>query len=276
MARAKRGRRKWSVERVVEELRRIQRAGKLRITATALINSGYTGLASAIHKYVGSFDRARRLAGIPHPGRLSSERKKWDEDVVIGELRRRHREREPLASKEVPSKLRDAAIFYCGSYQNAIEMAGLDYAKIRRSSPAWTRAALISALQRGAKSKKTGVGNDGPVPPSVWLAARREFGSIAAALAAAGLDRHAMLRTIKLDDRELGRRLRHLIKANRMMTAGTLRATPLGRVVVRRFGNLERGLERLGIRWKPRKGRKGPGRHASGGRLIEIARADLG
>jgi len=169
MARAKRGRRKWSVERVVEDLRRIQRAGKLRITATALINSGYTGLASAIHKYVGSFDRARRVAGIPHPGRLSSERKKWDEDVVIGELRHRHREREPLASKEVPSKLRDA-IFYCGSYQNAIEMAGLDYAKIRRSSPAWTRAALIAALQRGAKSKKTGVGNDGPVPPSVWLA----------------------------------------------------------------------------------------------------------
>lgn len=258
MARAKRGKRKWSVELVVEELRRIQRAGKLRITATALINSGYTGLASAIHKYVGSFDRARRLAGIPHPGRLSSEREKWDEDVVIGELRRRHRDDEPLASKDVPSKLRDAAIFYCGSYQNAIEMAGLDYSKIRRSSPAWTRAKLIAVLQRGAKSKKTGVGDDGPVAPAVWLAARREFGSVAAALAAAGLDRRTMLRSVKLDDHELGRELRRLIEADRTMTAGALRALPLGRVVARRFGTIARGLKLMGIRWKPRQRRKGP------------------
>lgn len=257
MSRTKRGRRKWSVELVVEELRRIHRAGKLRVTATALINSGYTGLASAIHKYVGSFDRARRLAGIPHPGRASSERMKWDEDAVIGELRRRHREHEPLANKEVPSKLRDAAIFYCGSYQSAIEMAGLDYSKIRRTSPAWTRAGLIVALQRGARSKKTGVGSDGPVPPAVWLAARREFGSVAVALAAAGLDRRTMLRKVKLDDRELGRELRALIDANPTMTAGTLRATPLGRVVVRRFSSLERGFKRLAIRWRPHEGGNG-------------------
>ncbi len=227
------------------------------MTATALINSGYTGLASAIHNYVGSFDRARRLAGIPHPGRTSSERLQWDEDVVIGEIRRRNREHEPLANKEVPSKLRDAAIFYCGSYQNAIEMAGLDYSKIRHTSPAWTRAGLIAALQRGARSKKTGVGSDGPVPPAVWLAARREFGSIAAALAAGGLERRTMLRRVKLDDRELARELRALIDANPTMTAGTLRATPLGRVVMRRFSTLERGLKRLRIRWRPRAGGKG-------------------
>jgi hypothetical protein len=157
----------------------------------------------------------------------------------------------------VPSKLRDAAIFYCGSYQNAIEMAGLDYSKIRRSSPAWTRAELIAALQRGAKSKKTGVGDDGPVAPAVWLAARREFGSLAAALAAAGLDRRAMLRRVKLDDRELGRELRRLIEANPTMTAAMVRAAPVGRVVVRRFGNLGRGLKQLRIRWKPRARAKG-------------------
>ena len=50
-----------------------------------LIAAGHSGLASAIHKYVGSIHRARRLAGIPSPGRREpDEIQHWDEyDYVV-------------------------------------------------------------------------------------------------------------------------------------------------------------------------------------------------
>ncbi len=56
--------RRWSVGTVVPELRRIHRTGRVRMTASPLITAGHASLASAIHKYVGSSVRARRLAAL--------------------------------------------------------------------------------------------------------------------------------------------------------------------------------------------------------------------
>ena len=73
---------------IVEELQRIDRAGRVRITAIALVAAEHTGLASAIYKHIGSFERARQLARIPSPGRLSPYTiESWGEDRVIGEIR---------------------------------------------------------------------------------------------------------------------------------------------------------------------------------------------
>src|SRR4051794_21041169 len=89
---ASRPRRRWSIETIVDELQRLHREGHLRMTATDLISHGHTGLASAIHKYIGSFDRARELARIPHPGVLQPEvRERWDEQRVLAEIRARDR-----------------------------------------------------------------------------------------------------------------------------------------------------------------------------------------
>jgi len=248
-------RRQWSVEAIVEELRRLERTG-VRMTMTTLIYNGHTGLASAIHNYIGGIARARRLAGIPEPVPLQFERESWDEDTVVATIRARHRAGESVAYRSVPTKLADAAVYHCGTWKNAIELAGLDYAKVRRSSPAWSRAEIVAALRAGARSGKTGTGAKGPVSNAVWLAARREFGSARKALAAAGLDPDKILRTRRLDDRELARAVRRLVREDPATSEGQLRSLPLGRVVVRRFGTLERGLRRLGIRWRPKRKRR--------------------
>ena len=239
------------METVVAELRRIHLAGRIRITANALIAARHTGLASAIHKYVGSFDRARRLAKIPAPGRREpDEIERWDEQRVVGEILGRHRDKEPLALKQTPTKLVDAAVYYYESWKAAIEAAGLDYDKIRRSNAPWSRERVIDALRTAARSNRQGVGADGAAPPAVWLAARRMFGSVRAALDAAGIEPGQVFRRTRLDDSELARAIRRLVRERPQMTIGDMHRAKLGRVVVRRFGTIEHGLKRLGVRWK--------------------------
>jgi hypothetical protein len=243
--------RRWSKDAVVAELKRLDRVGQ-RMTANALVDAGHTGLASAIHKYVGSFDRARRLARIPSPGRLSPDsREHWDEDRVVDEIRIRHRDGESLAYKQVPTKLIDAALYYCDSWKNAIEMAGLDYSSVRRSNAPWSRAEIVEALREAAASNRKGVGRDGAIPVDVSLAARRTFGSVRAALVVARLKPEQVFRRTRLDDRELATALRKLVRERPKMSRGDIRRAPLGRVLARRFGSVERGLVRLGIRWRP-------------------------
>lgn len=247
------------MDTVVAELRRIHLAGRVRMTANALIAARHTGLASAVHKYVGSFDRARRLAKIPNPGRREpNEIERWDEQRVIGEITDRHRSGEPLAYKQAPTKLVDAGVYYFRSWRAAIEAAGLDYEKIRRSSAPWDRDSIIAALRTAARSERRGVGVDGGAQPAVWLAAQRRFGSVRAALDAAGIKPELVFRRTRLDNDQLARALRRLIREHPNMTAGEMRRTKYGRVVTRRFGSIDRGMKKLGIRWTPAPPRRRP------------------
>ncbi len=257
-SRARTSHRRWDEATVVAVLRRIHRAGRVRMTANALIAAGHTGLASAIHKYVGSFDRARRLAKVPTPGRLEpDEIEHWDERRVVSEILERHRDDEPLAYKQAPTKLVDAAVYYYESWKAAIEAAGLDYDEIRRSNAPWSRERIIEALQEAARSKRRGVGAEGAAPPAVWLAARRTFGTVREALAAAGIEPEQVFRRTRLDDHELATALRRLVHQQAKMTMGDMRRAPLGRVVMRRFGSIESGLATLGVRWKAEPSRGG-------------------
>lgn len=224
----------------------------MRITANTIVAAGHSGLASAIHKYVGSFERARRLAKIPSPGRRRPDViEHWDETRVVDEIVKRHRAGESVAYKQAPTKLIDAALYYCGSWKEAIEMAGLDYESIRRSSPAWNRTRILAALRSSAKSPRRGVGRDGAIAPALSLAARRAFGSLRSALAAAKLPPNKLLRRTRLSDEELAEAVRRLFRERPTMTRGDLNRSPLGRVLKRRFRAAARGLRQLGIAWTP-------------------------
>jgi hypothetical protein len=57
-------------------------------------------------------------------------------------------------------------------------MSDLDYAKIRLSNPPWSREQILAALRKGAKSKRTGIGDDGFVTGPIAHVARQEFGRV--------------------------------------------------------------------------------------------------
>lgn len=58
----------WSVERVINELRALDRRGVV-LRAWDIYESGTPGLLFALYKYIGSMKAARRLARLPEPAR---------------------------------------------------------------------------------------------------------------------------------------------------------------------------------------------------------------
>jgi hypothetical protein len=80
--------RRWSADRVVEELRRRANAG-LATTERALRKAGRIDLIGAIQRYFGSIVRARRVARIPGPpppvhGERPRRRSAWHKARRLG------------------------------------------------------------------------------------------------------------------------------------------------------------------------------------------------
>jgi len=250
---------------VINELRRIQRRERVRITSHALSAAGYQGLLSAIYVIIGSVPRARRLAGIPDPGYHPPDTiHRWDEDSVISEIRARYRRKQSLASAKVPLTLREAAGRYCGGWRAAIEMAGFDYESIRLHRRAWTREELIALVRDTVKSRegRTDALSLSKLVESSHRAIRRLFGGLRGALLAAGIDPAIGRKRASSEwssNAALVAALRAYVARNPPPTSGQLFKSRLGRQAVFRFGSREAVIRNIGVsRWSPRRTRPVP------------------
>jgi hypothetical protein len=225
--------RKWSTERVIDELRRVHRNGG-PTTVPALIKAGRYDLVSAVHSYVGTIARARRLAGIPEPARRSVQGERWDDERVIAEIIARHEAGESIASSKVPSRLENAAIRYFGSWANAVEAAGFGYDQIRLIRERYTKQEVIDLLRALARehpeTRLTDLHSH-----SAWGAMVRLFGSIQNALHAAGLagwpksefeiwNRRRVIAALREQHKTGARRRDALVNAAAIRYFGSLRA----------------------------------------------------
>ena len=247
-----RRRRRWSRARVLDELRRLGRRRDLKITAKGLADAGYAGLVSAARTYLRSLPRARRLAGLPDPPFAGGVRERWDDDRVIHEIQHRHRAKLPLAVTKVPRKLVDAACKYCGSWGEAIEMAGLDYEAVRLRRAAWRRDDVLVAL-RVARNRNSGGGSPGRPGAVLSRHARRWFGSLRDAALAAGVDPEALRRRVRWTRQDVVDGLRRLARDRPALTITELRRMKLGVAAERRFGSVVTALERADIEHWPRR-----------------------
>ena len=111
----------WSLERVVSELRQLHAGGEV-ITYAALRAAGYGALLSAAERYVGSFSRAIKLAGI------EPARPLWTPDRVLAEIKRLHSEGVELSSEQLTNSghagLVQAARRHFGGWPDAVTAAG--------------------------------------------------------------------------------------------------------------------------------------------------------
>ncbi len=111
----------WSLERVVSELRQLHAGGEV-ITYAALRAAGYGALVSAADRYVGSFSRAIKLAGI------EPVRPLWTRDRVLAEIKRLHGQGVELNSQQLTNRrhagLVQAARRHFGSWPEAVTAAG--------------------------------------------------------------------------------------------------------------------------------------------------------
>jgi hypothetical protein len=177
--------RRWTAERVVAEIRRLHRRG-IVIRHEDLIDAGREDLAGAIRVYLGSIVRARILARVPHPERRLFEPEAWDEDRVVSEIVDLHEKRKPVAYSRAPKRLVNAGVRLFGSWQTAIEAAGLDYAKVRLRRPGFDDERALEALRELADERPhLTLGELHNLP--LGLALLRRFDSIEKAARLAGL-----------------------------------------------------------------------------------------
>jgi hypothetical protein len=139
--------RKWSQQAVIDAIRRLHRQG-VRITSRDLVRAGHQRVERAAACYAGGLRRARRLAGVPDPTRRRPESlQQWDEATVVSEIVACHRAGEPLARSKVSTALLVAGRRRFGSWQAAVEAAGIDYASVRLNK-SWSDEDLLEEIRR--------------------------------------------------------------------------------------------------------------------------------
>jgi hypothetical protein len=240
--------RKWTRQRVVEELRKLRG----EVITWRVLDEEHPRLAGAVRSHFGSLVAARRAAAVRGPdSRKGRSEPKWDADLVIAEIKRRHRAGESLATRDVrylPGGLWRAAERHCGSWRAAIELAGFDYQRIRLIQR--YDVDQIASAVRALAARRPRLHVDAFRRDVLGRAALRRYGSIARMRTALGLDhwpverRHAVLTRA-----DLQARFRRRVDAGKAVTAEALRQDDpqVVTALLRIFGSWTAGLRALRI-----------------------------
>jgi hypothetical protein len=176
--------RKWSVEAVVAELRRLHRRGQ-RLSRPALAAAGRHDLLSAIANF-GGIQAMRRRARVPEPTSSGGAfEQRWDEELVVATIRDRHARGESLAYTKAPSSLTSQGQKRFGSWRNAVTAAGFDYDAVTLARR-WKDEELIAAL-RALRRTAPKLTRTGLLRNRIGGAAKQRFGGLDSALERAGI-----------------------------------------------------------------------------------------
>jgi hypothetical protein len=186
---------------------------------------------------------------------------RWSKDAIGIEILRLYAAQEPLNYGDVQKsnlRLLRAATRYFGSWQAAVEYAGLDYDRIRRYK-VWTRERIVEQIttyfSQGKDLAWRYVSTE--LDPALAAAAIRSnrFGSWREALRAAGLDYEEIRRHRKWSDEQILTELRRLqeIGASLRVSDAAQHSPSLVAAARRRFGGwyeavVEAGLDELQAR----------------------------
>ena len=170
--------RRWSKERVIKELQTWHRAPPTDM------DDWDQGLASATMRFFGSWKKALHAAGL-EPRR----HRKWTRQRVIRAIQDRHVHGRSINGVEHRNRsLVWAARYYFGGWQQALEAAGLgDQFQVKRTPRPWCREFVVAEIQalhqRGLLLGKVWLED-----PTLYSAAKHEFGSWRAAVTEAGFE----------------------------------------------------------------------------------------
>jgi hypothetical protein len=233
-----------------EELLRTLRARSRRGAALrySSVLTDEPRLVRAVVKRFGSWRAGLEAAGLAVAGN-----ERWSQTRILDELRRRHLDGLSLATRQAPRNLQSAAAIYFGSWRSAIERAGLDYGAIRLQRATWSRAEVIAAIRASATSERRGIGPDGFIAVQVARAGRRLFGSVRAAIVAAGCDPARVQARQRRTDEQIAAELRRLARERPDMSITELHTCHLGMAAKTRYRTLSAALERAGISNWPRR-----------------------
>ncbi len=180
---------------------------------------------------------------------------RWSKDEIAMEIRSLFLDGEELNYTSVEKNhlaLLRAACRYFGSWKDAVEFSGLDYAKIRKYK-AWTKNKIVDRIKelhrREVDLSWRNVSTK--VDPALAAAAVRpnRFGGWRAALEAAGLDYDEIRRYREWDETLVIQEVRDLHEAGGACNSRDVQENvpPLFHAARRRFDNWDSTLEAAGL-----------------------------
>jgi hypothetical protein len=206
------GRRSWTTERVIAEIRRLHRKGQ-HMSQNAVAKAGRMDLLLAAARLFGSWTRAREHAGVQLAKRRSHPKSAWDDTTIVSEIQARHGRGEPLAVTKTPSSLVSAAQRIFGSWREAIEAAGFQYDEIVLARR-YDDDDLLEWLRALARTRPDMTLYDLDRHGQHTVACRRRWGSLEAAAEAAGLSGWPVrVRHEAMSRDEVVKTLRRLVRA---------------------------------------------------------------
>lgn len=251
--------RRWTDEQIIEEFR-------------ALFNRGVPMTC----KGVGGADRALFQAALYHFGTLKkvlqaaklpwANERIWNKGKIVAEIMRLHAEGVDLSASRVTytnGGLHQAAIKSCGSWKNAMSLAGIIPREYCRKTVeprlCWTDEDIINRLRA---LEMSGVGMSakgiGTADYKLYLAAKRHFGDLSGALEMAGLHSVDRLRRSTWTDRKVITEIQRLKESGEDLSCivAVHNHSELYRAGCKYFGTWTDTLTKAGI--DPQKVRKRP------------------
>ncbi|MDR1144912.1 MAG: hypothetical protein LBK71_02100 [Verrucomicrobiales bacterium] len=185
----------------------------------------------------------------------SRKNRKWSAAIVLEEIRQWNLRGEPLYSHHVRKNFQEllaAGIRYYGSWQAAVEKAGIQYNEVRKYQH-WTKDGIVAQIQELFKQ-----GADlsframmlSSYNSMVYAAIRpKHFGSWKTALTAAGLAPNEIYRYRSWNEETILDEIRRLKEQGVDLSSKTMdeTANPLIATARRRFGNWGAAVEKAGI-----------------------------
>lgn len=183
---------------------------------------------------------------------------KWNKETIASEILRRHEagldlSYSGMAREDLP--LLRAATRYMGSWQAAVEFAGLNYDDIRRYK-SWTNERIIERIRElHAKGDDLSWRHVSlTLDPSLAAAAtkRSHFGSWKSALEAAGLNYDDIRRYRDWSDEEILRKVRDLYAQGQPLNAKSMERDNITLITAarRRFPSWDRALAAAGLDYR--------------------------
>ena len=196
--------------------------------------------------------------------KTSRKNLRWTSDQVLGEIRAWKDRGEPLYANHVRLNFQEllaASIRYFGSWQKAVETAGIPYDQVRKYRK-WSNEAIIQEIRdlhaRGVDLSFRAMALS-QYNAMVYAAIRpKYFGSWKAALEAAGLESEEIYRYRSWEEADILEEIRRLNSegadlSSKAMDESSNRLIATAR---RRFGNWGQALERAGINYDDVRRRK--------------------
>jgi len=182
---------RWSKQEIISVIKKARRDGIDLHWASVTRRRdelGKAAFASLQKRLFGSWDRALHGAGLDAED--VSRYRRWSKSAILFDLKSLHSAGEALNSGAMQGSepgLHAAAVRHFGSYDTALQSAGIKPSSVRRRRN-WTRDDVTSALRLAGKGKQSV--SDASLRkshPALYGASLRLFGTLAKARSAAGL-----------------------------------------------------------------------------------------